>query len=216
MTPGLIGRKLGMTRILGERGLAEPVTVVKAGPCVILQVKSKDTDGYDALQLGFDDVKPHRSNKPQIGHAAKAGAGPKRIVRELRLSEPATKSAGDVLTVEEFSSAEVRYVDVVGTTKGKGFQGVMKRHGFGGMPDSHGTERKHRTSGGIGGQAPRGRGRAIKKGKRMSGHMGDVRATASSLRLLKVDAANDLLLIRGSVPGANGSFVVVKKAKKRG
>jgi large subunit ribosomal protein L3 len=216
MTPGLIGRKLGMTRILGERGVAEPVTVVKVGPCVVLQVKSKESDGYDALQLGFDDVKPHRSTKPQIGHAGKAGAGPKRITREIRLSEPATKAAGDVLTVEEFTAAEVTYVDVVGTTKGKGFQGVMKRHGFGGMPGSHGTERKHRTSGGIGGQAPRGRGRAIKKGKRMSGHMGDVRATASSLRLLKVDAANDLLLIRGSVPGANGSFVVVKKAKKKG
>ena len=216
MTPGLIGKKLGMTRILGERGVAEPVTVVKAGPCVVLQVKTKETDGYDALQLGFEDVKPHRSTKPQIGHAAKAGAGPKRIVRELRLAEPATKAAGDVLTVQEFSSAEVTYVDVAGTTKGKGFQGVMKRHGFGGMPGSHGTERKHRTSGGIGAQAPRGRGRAIKKGKRMAGHMGDVRATSSSLRLLKVDQANDLLLIRGSVPGANGSFVVVKKAKKKG
>lgn len=216
MSIGLIGRKLGMTRILGERGTAEPVTVVKAGPCVVLQVKELARDGYHAVQLGFEDVRPHRSTMPMIGHAAKAGVGPKRVIREFRLDDAATFGPGDVVTVEEFTKAEIGHVDVTGTTKGKGFQGSMKRHGFGGMPGSHGTERKHRGSGGIGGMAPRGLGRAIKKGKRMSGHMGDVRATASSLRLLKVDSENDLLLIRGSVPGAIGSVVVVKKACKKG
>lgn len=216
MNVGLIGTKMGMTRILGERGVAEPVTVVKAGPCVVLQVKTVERDGYNALQLGFGEVKPHRSTKPLIGHAAKAGVGPKKVIREFRLEEPSTFNEGDVLTVEEFSKAEVGHVDVTGITKGKGYQGHMKRHGFGGMPASHGTERKHRGSGGIGGMAPRGHGRAIKKGKRMAGHMGHVRATASSLRLLKVDAENGLLLIRGSVPGPIGSAVTVQKAVKKG
>jgi len=216
MNVGLIGTKVGMTRILGERGVAEPVTVVKAGPCVVLQVKSLERDGYHAVQLGFGDVKPHRSTKPLIGHAAKAGVGPKRVTREFRLSEPATFNAGDVITVEEFTKSEVGHVDVTAVSKGKGFQGNMKRHGFGGMPASHGTERKHRGSGGIGGMAPRGLGRAIKKGKRMSGHMGHVRCTVSSLRLLKVDPANDLMLIRGSLPGPIGGVVTVKKARKKG
>jgi len=216
MTVGLIGTKLGMTRIIAEGGVVEPVTVVKAGPCVVMQVKSKDSDGYDALQLGFEDRKPHRSTKALIGHAAKAGTGAKRSHREIRLSAPAEQAAGDVLTVDWFKEADVKYVDVTGITKGKGFQGVMKRHGFGGMPASHGTERKHRSPGGIGASAPRGTGRSVKKGKRMAGHMGSVRATMSTLRLLKVDPENHLMLIRGSVPGPNGSVVLVCKSKKKG
>jgi len=215
MIPALLCTKIGMTRILGDQGVAEPVTVVKAGPCVVLQVKSEETDGYNALQLGFGDVKPHRSTMPMIGHAAKGGTGAKRYVREVRLDQPPDHSRGDVLTVELFEQAKVTYVDVAGTSKGKGFAGVMKRHGFGGMGASHGTERKHRSPGGIGSSAPRGHGRAVKKGKRMAGHMGAVRRTVSSLRLLKVDPANDLLLIRGSVPGANGSLIIVRQAKKK-
>ena len=216
MRIGLLGTKVGMTRVIDPSGKVDTVTVVKAGPCVVLQVKTKDCDGYDAVQLGYGDAKPHRSTKPLIGHAGKAGAGPKRTSREFRLSAPAEQSAGDVVTVKLFSDAQVSYVDVTGITKGKGMQGVMRRHGFGGMGASHGTERKHRGSGGIGGGAPRGHGRAIKKCKRMAGHMGNVRCTASSLRLIKVDPEHDVMLIRGSVPGPIGSTVMIRKAKKRG
>jgi len=203
-----------MTRVIGTDGRAEPVTVVKCGPCVVLQVKSKDTDGYDAVQLGFEDVKPHRSTKPLIGHAAKVGTGPKRFAREIRLTEPADVSAGDVVTVDVFAEDPLGFVDVTGTTKGKGYAGVMKLHGFGGMEASHGTERKHRSSGSIGGHAPGATGRGIKKGMRMSGRMGNVRRTVRAIELVKVDAENDLLLIRGSVPGPNGATVFVRRSKK--
>ena len=216
MKPALIGTKIGMTSVLGDHGTVEPVTVIKAGPCVVLQVKSKKTDGYDAVQLGYDEVKPHRSTRPMIGHAAKAGTGPKRVVREIRLAEPASLSRGDVLTVELFAGGAVEHVDVTGVTKGQGFTGVMKRHGFGGKEASHGVERKHRSAGGIGGSSTAGTGRGVKKGKRMAGHCGHVRRTASSLRLVKVDAQNELLLLRGSVPGSNGSVVLVQRSKKKG
>lgn len=215
MIPGLLGTKIGMTRIPLEDGTVHTVTVVKAGPCVVLDVRNKETHGYDAVQLGYGDVKPHRSTMPIIGHCGKAGTGPKRHIRELRLAAPVQVAPGQVVTVEEFSKGNVQWVDVVGTTKGKGFAGVMKRHGFGGQPASHGTERKHRSPGGIGASASRGHGRCVKKGKRMAGRMGDARCTMSSLQLVKVDPANDLLVIRGSIPGANGSLVMVKKAKKK-
>ncbi len=216
MNVGILGTKIGMTRILGERGNVEPVTVVKAGPCVVLQVKTVETDGYDAIQLGFGDCKAHRSTVPMIGHAAKAGSGPKRFAREIRLTEAAEVKPGDVVTVDTFSEAGVSFVDVSGTTKGKGFAGVMKRHGFGGMEASHGVERKHRSGGSIGGTAPGATGRGVRKGRRMAGHMGCVIKTASSLRLLKVDPENDLMLVRGSIPGPNGGLVVVRRARKKG
>ena len=215
MKPGILGTKIGMTRVLGERGVVEPVTVVKAGPCVVLQVKTKEKDGYDAVQLGFEDCKPHRSTVPMIGHAARAGSGPKRFIREIRLSEASSASLGDVVTVEAFAQAEVKHVDVSGTSKGKGFAGVMKRHGFGGLEASHGVERKHRSAGGIGGSATGGTGRSVKKGKRMAGHMGHALTTASSLKLVKVEPDHDLLLIGGSVPGPNGGLVVIRQAKKK-
>lgn len=215
MRPGILGRKIGMTRVLSERGTVEPVTVVKAGPCVVLQVKTKETDGYDAIQLGYEDCKPHRTTVPMIGHTAKAGSGPKRFIREIRLSGPADLSQGDVVTVEAFAQADVNYVDVNGITKGKGFAGVMKRHGFGGLEASHGVERKHRSAGSICGAAPGATGRGIKKGKRMAGHMGHVRKTVSSLKLLKVDPENGLMLVRGGVPGPNGGLVVVRQATKK-
>ncbi len=214
MIPALLGIKIGMTRILGEKGQAETVTVVKGGPCVVLQVKCKKTDGYDAIQLGYGDVKPHRSTRALIGHAAKAGTGPKRFIREVRLTEPAAVSAGDVMTVEQFAGQTLGWVDVTGITKGKGFAGVMKRHGFGGKGASHGTERKHRSAGGIGGHAPAGLGRSVKKGKRMAGHMGSVSRTARAVKLLKVDAEHDLLLLRGSVPGPAGCMVFIRKSNK--
>lgn len=215
MIPALLGTKIGMTQVVDERGAAEPVTVVKAGPCVVLRVRSKETDGYDAVQLGYGELKPHRSTKPMIGHAAQAGTGPKRVIREIRLSEPTAVSRGDVLTVEQFADGAVGYVDVTGISKGKGFAGVMKRHGFGGKGASHGVERKHRSAGGIGGSATGGTGRSVKKGKRMAGHMGHVHRTISGLRVVKVDSDNDLLVIHGSVPGPNGSVVLVRRSKKR-
>jgi large subunit ribosomal protein L3 len=182
-----------------------------------LQVKKADgKDGYHAVQLGFSDVKPHRSTLPEIGHARKAQTAPKAFVREIRLSEPSDKNVGDTVTVELFDPAKVKFVDVVGTTKGRGFQGGMKRWGFGGQPGSHGTERKHRSPGSIASRgAERGRSGAIKKGKKMAGHMGHVRRTIQSQALVGVDTENNLLLVAGAVPGPEGGYVIVRQAKKR-
>ncbi len=217
MYPAILGRKVGMTQVFEDSGQRVPVTLVQAGPCVVLQVKNADgPDGYHAVQLGFDDVKPHRSTLPEIGHARKAQTAPKRFVREIRLAEAADKNVGDTVTVTLFTEAGVKFVDVIGVTKGRGFQGVMKRWGFGGMPASHGTERKHRSPGSIAGRGQnRGTSGALKKGKRMAGHMGNVRRTASCQALVGVDAELNLLLIRGSVPGPSGGYVIVRKAKTR-
>ena len=217
MVAALLGKKIGMTRVYTEDGKVVPVTVIQAGPCSVLQVKKsgETADGYDAVQIGFEDVKPHRSTLAMIGHSARAGTGPKKLVRELRMAEPPTSSPGDVWTVEVFESAAVRYVDVTATTKGRGFAGVMKRHGFGGQPASHGTERKHRSPGSIGGHANLGTGRNIKKGKPMAGHMGNVRRTSRNQELIRVDKENNLLLVKGSVPGPNGGYVLVRQAKTK-
>lgn len=216
MTLGIIGTKIGMTQVLGDRGEVAPVTVVQAGPCVVLRVRSEEVDGYNALQLGYGDVKAHRSTKPMIGHAAKAGSGPKRVVREIRFDQAVSAAQGDRVTVDAFAEGKVEYVDVTGITKGKGFAGVMARHGFGGKEASHGVERKHRSAGGIGGSSTAGTGRGVKKGKRMAGHSGCDRQTMSSLKLVRVDSENNLMLIRGSVPGPNGGTVIVRKAIKKG
>lgn len=217
MIPAILGRKIGMTQVFDASGERIPVTLVEAGPCVVLQVKSKDgKDRYNAVQLGFDDAKPHRSTMPQIGHARKAGTAPKRFTREIRLAEPTDKAVGDTVTVELFKDGEVAWVDVVGITKGKGFQGGMRRWGFGGQPASHGTERKHRSPGSIGGRAQnRGTSGAIKKGKKMAGHLGAEQRTAPRLKLVEVDTERNLLLIRGSIPGYNGGYVLVRKAKTK-
>jgi large subunit ribosomal protein L3 len=218
MLPAILGKKVGMTQLFdATSGVRQGVTIIQAGPCIILQVKRTDSaDRYNSVQLGFDDVKPHRSNLPQIGHARKAGTAPKRFIREIRLAEPPDKQVGDTLTVELFKDADVKYVDVIGTTKGKGFQGAMKRHGFGGQPGSHGTERKHRSPGSISGHAQnRGTSGAVKKGKRMAGHMGAVRCTVQCQPLVGVDAEHNILLICGTVPGPEGGYVIVQKAKTR-
>lgn len=216
MAAALLGKKIGMTRFYTPSGVSVPVTVIQAGPCPVLQVKSSDgPDGYNAVQLGFDDVKPHRSTLPIIGHAGKAGTGPKRFIREVRLAEKPSASLGEVWTVEVFEKAGTRHVDVVGTTKGKGFAGVMKRHHFGGQPASHGTERKHRSPGGIGAHAPRGTGQSVKKGKRMAGHLGHERRTSRNQELVGIDKEHNLLLVKGSVPGANGSYLLVRQAKTK-
>lgn len=216
MVPAILGKKVGMTQVFDPSGARIPVTLVEAGPCVVLQVKSSDSkDGYDAVQLGFDDVKPHRATLPEIGHARKAKSAPKRFVREIRLGEPTDKAVGDTITVELFEQADVKYVDVIGTTKGKGFQGGMKRHGFGGQPASHGVERKHRSPGSINGHATDLGGGRIKKGKRMAGRMGNARRTIRCQALVGVDAEHNLMLIRGGIPGPNGGYVIVQKSKTR-
>jgi len=217
MIAAILARKIGMTKVFDQEGTAIPVTVVQAGPCTVMQVRTQERDGYDAVQLGYREVKPHRSTLPMIGHAAGAGTGPKRFIREIRLNEPTHKAVGDVVTVDIFEEAGVEYVDVAGITKGRGFQGGMKRYGFGGMPASHGTERKHRAPGSISSHgADLGRGGNIKKGKKMAGHMGHARRTARNQRLVGIDKEQGLLLIRGSVPGPNGGYVVVRKAKTKG
>lgn len=215
MTPALLGKKIGMTRVFDDKGGTVAVTLVEAGPCPILQVKTADSDGYEAIQIGFDKTKPSRCTLPLIGHAKKAGTVPHRFVREVRLDKPAEQKAGDVLTVESFSEAGVKYVDIAGTSIGKGFQGVMKRHHFAGQEGSHGVERKHRSPGGIGGSGTRGHGRAVKKGKRMGGHMGAERCTVRNQRLISVDKDRNLLVIEGGIPGPTGGYVIVSRAKTR-
>lgn len=217
MIAAILGRKIGMTQVYDDKGVIVPVTVIQAGPCTVMQVKNVGgKDKYDAVQLGFKDVKPHRSTKPMIGHAGKAGTGPKAFVREVRLDKATEAKAGDVVTVETFEANKIAFVDISGVTKGKGFAGVMKRHGFGGQPGSHGTERKHRSPGAIGANAgQRGRGRCIKKGKRMAGHMGAVPRISRNQLIVRVDKEKDLLLVKGSIPGPNGGFVEVRQAKTK-
>jgi large subunit ribosomal protein L3 len=207
----LIGRKVGMTRVYDEKGAVVPVTVVEAGPCAVTQVKTVESDGYNAVQLGFEDIKAKYTTMPLIGHAAKSGSGPKKAFREIKLKDATDKKAGDTVTAEIFN--EVKYVDVIGVSKGKGFAGVMKRHHFGGQPASHGTERKHRSPGSIASRATwRGQSGKPKKGVRMAGHMGMDQVTTRNHPLVKVDAANNLLLIKGALPGPNGTLLFVRKS----
>jgi len=200
-----------MTRIYNDKGAIVPVTVVEAGPCAVTQVKTVDSDGYNAVQLGFGDIKAKFSTFGLIGHAAKAGVGPKKHFREIRLKDATDKKAGDEVKADIFEG--VQYVDVIGVSKGKGFAGVMKRHHFGGQPASHGTERKHRSPGSIASRATwRGQCGKPKKGVRMAGHMGSDQVTTRNHPLVKIDAANNLLLIKGALPGANGALLFVRKS----
>ena len=213
MLAALLGKKIGTTQVYDAQGVIHNVTVIQAGPCPVLQVKTPDNDGYHAVRLGFEDVKPSRALKPEIGHAVKAGTKPKKFIREVRLTaEPKDVQLGQTLTVEIFTA--VPFVDVVGTSKGKGFAGTMKRHLFAGLPASHGTERKHRSPGSISAHATnRGWGGDIKRGKRMAGRMGHVQSTTRNHKLIAVDKENNLLLVKGPVPGANGGFVFVRASK---
>ena len=211
MTPALLGKKIGMTRVYDPSGGIVPVTVVQAGPCAITQVKTTDSDGYFAVQLGFEEVKPKLSTFPLIGHCAKSGISPRRHFQEIRLKDATDKKAGDSVNVEIFNG--VQYVDVIGTSKGKGFAGVMKRHHFGGQCASHGTERKHRSPGSIASHATwRGQSGKPKKGLRMAGHMGMDRVTTRNHPLVKIDTENNLLLIKGALPGPNGGLLFVRKS----
>src|SRR6185437_1030142 len=211
MTPALLGKKIGMTRIYDEKGSIVPVTIVQAGPCNVTQVKTLEKDGYHAVQLGFDECKPRFSTQPLMGHCAKAGVGPRRHFHEIRLKEATTIEPGATVGVDTFN--EVKFVDVIGTSKGKGFAGVMKRHHFGGQCASHGTARKHRSPGSIASRATRrGQSGKPKKGVRMAGHMGQDQVTTRNHPLVKVDAAQGLLLIKGALPGANGALLFIRKA----
>lgn len=212
MTPALLGKKIGMTRVFDAEGRQVPVTVVQAGPCVVTQVKTADgPDGYDAIQLGFLDAKPKHSTYGLIGHDGKAGIGPKRYHSEIRLAEATDKGLGDTVDVSVFDG--IQYVDVTGTSKGKGTAGVMKRHNFHGMGGSHGTERMHRHGGSIGGRSTnRGFNGRPKKGVRMPGRMGNEQVTTRNHPVVRVDAENNLLLIKGPLPGPNGGVLFIKKA----
>jgi large subunit ribosomal protein L3 len=211
MTPALLGKKVGTTRIYDEKGAIVPVTVVQAGPCAVTQVKTPETDGYHAVQLGFGEIKPKFSTFPLIGHTAKAGVGPRKHFREIRLKDATDRKAGDTVNASIFEG--VQFVDVIGTSKGKGFAGVMKRHHFGGQCASHGTERKHRSPGSIASRATwRGQSGKPKKGVRMGGHMGMDTVTTRNHPLVKIDAENNLLLIKGALPGPNGGLLFVRKS----
>ncbi|MBL9148038.1 MAG: 50S ribosomal protein L3 [Phycisphaerae bacterium] len=214
MPVALIGKKVGMTRYFLDNGKNIPVTVIAAGPCVVTQVKTAEKHGYSAVQVGMEDVKARRSSMPLIGHDAKAGTAPKRFHREFRCADDGEANGfelGQVLTVAALDG--IKFVDVIGTSKGKGFQGQMKRHHFKGMCASHGTERKHRTGGSIGSHGTdRGHGAKIKKGKKMAGQMGDTQVTARSLDVVAADPEKNLLIVKGAVPGANDGFVVIRPA----
>jgi large subunit ribosomal protein L3 len=206
MIRGFIGRKLGMTQIFDDGGVVHPVTVVEAGPCVVTQIRNKEKDGYDALQLGFGLDK--RLNKPERGHRQASGFM-SRHLREVKADNVADFAVGQVLTADVFADGEL--VDVTGTSKGRGFQGGVKRHGFAGGPKTHGQSDRHRAPGSIGSSATPGR---VFKGLRMAGHMGHERVTVQNLKVLRVDLERNLLLIEGSVPGPNKGLVVIRRAVK--
>lgn len=209
----LLGQKIGMTRIFNEAGVSVPVTVIQVNPNVVTQVRSSEVDGYTGVQIGAGEIKPRNSTMPLIGHDAKAGSAPLRHHREFRVDAKAAASfeLGQELTVEALEG--VKYVDVIGTSKGKGFQGGMKRHNFKGMPASHGVERKHRSPGSIGGHATnRGWSGKLKKGKRMAGHMGSDRVTVRSLDIVRIDKENNLVLVKGPIPGHNKAWVEIRPA----
>ena len=208
MVTGLIGKKVGMTQLFAADGTVSPATVLKAGPCVIAQVKTAATDGYEAVQLGFVEAKPSKENKPSAGHFKKAGVPATRVRREVKVKagEGDAAKPGDIVNVTIFADGE--RVDVIGTSKGKGFQGVVKRHHFKGGRMSHGSM-FHRAPGSIGASSYPSR---VVKGMRMGGHMGSDQVTVRNLKVLRVDAENNLLLLEGSVPGGPNAIVVVRKA----
>jgi large subunit ribosomal protein L3 len=206
---GVLGTKLGMTQVFADDGKIVPVTVVAAGPCVVTKVRTPDADGYSAVQLGYGEIDPRRVNKPETGHFAKAGVTPRRYLVELRTDDAAEYTIGQEVTAETFTAGEL--VDVTATSKGKGTAGVVKRHGFKGLSSSHGTKRKHRAPGSIGGCAYPGR---VFKGVKMAGRMGGGRTTSANLTLHSVDAGRGLLLIKGAVPGPAGALVLVRSAVK--
>jgi large subunit ribosomal protein L3 len=208
---GILGTKLGMTQVFDANNRVVPVTVIKAGPAVVTQIRTNEVDGYSAIQLSFGAIDPRKVNKPVSGHFAKAGVTPRRHVIEIRVSDASQYEVGQELNADTF--ADGAFVDVTGTSKGKGFAGTMKRHGFAGQGASHGAQAVHRRPGSIGGCSTPGR---VFKGVRMSGRMGSDRVTTQNLTVHKVDVENGLLLIKGAIPGRKGGIVIVKSAAKGG
>ncbi|MCR4405464.1 MAG: 50S ribosomal protein L3 [Anaerolineae bacterium] len=208
---GILGKKVGMTQIFDERGDVIPVTVIEAGPCFVVQKRTKERDGYRGIQLGFEEVKPKRLNKGQLGHLRKNNMPPLRYLREIRISEKDEYEEGQKITVGIFTVGE--RVDVVGVSKGRGFAGTVKRHGFNRQPKTHGQSDRERAPGSIGSTTTPGR---VYKGKRMAGHMGNARVTAQNLQVVMVDPERNLLAVKGAVPGARGGLVIIKEARKQG
>jgi large subunit ribosomal protein L3 len=208
---GILGEKLGMTQVWDEGNKLVPVTVVKAGPCVVTQVRTPDKDGYDAVQIAFGAIDPRKVNKPLAGHFAKAGVPPRRHVTEIRTTDASTYTIGQEITAETFEAGAL--IDVIGISKGHGFTGVMKRHGFSGLGAGHGVQRKHRSPGSIGACATPSR---VFKGVRMAGHHGAVRTTTLNLKVHAIDVERGLILIKGAVPGPDGTLVFVRTAAKGG
>nr|BFE76660.1 50S ribosomal protein L3 [Actinoplanes digitatis] len=206
---GILGAKLGMTQVWDNNKVV-PVTVVQASPCVVTQVRTPETDGYTAVQLAYGAIDPRKVNKPEGGHYAKAGVSPRRHIVELRTSDATEYELGQEVTVEAFAVGTP--IDVTGKTKGKGYAGVMKRHGFHGLKSSHGVERKHRSPGSIGACATPGR---VFRGTRMAGRMGNKRFTVQNLTVQAVDVENNLLLVKGAVPGPKGALILVRTAAKK-
>jgi large subunit ribosomal protein L3 len=209
MKIGLLGRKIGMTRVYDSNGKATPVTVIEAGGNSVVQVKTPEKEGYSAIQVGFETQKESRLNKAELGHFKKAAVEPKKLLREFRLPDEA-QVTGDVdLSVNQFQPGE--FVDIIGRSKGKGFQGVVKKHNFAGQPAAHGSK-MHRRNGAIGNRSTPGR---VWKNMGMPGHLGDDRVTVQNLRVVQVRSEDNVILVSGAVPGANGSYVVVRPAKKK-
>ena len=206
---GVLGTKLGMTQVFSDDGKVVPVTVVAAGPCVVTAVRTPQTDGYSAVQLGYGEINPAKVTKPRAGHFRKAGVTPRRYLVELRTTDASEYTLGQQVTAEVFEPGQ--RVDVTGRSKGKGTAGVMKRHGFRGLGASHGTQRKHRAPGSIGGCATPAR---VFKGLRMAGRMGNARTTMQNLLVHAVDTDRGLLLIKGAVPGPKGALVLVRSTAK--
>lgn len=208
---GILGTKLGMTQIFDEDNRVIPVTVVEAGPCVVTQIRTVENDGYNAIQIAYGEIDPRKAKKPQAGHFKKAGVTPRRHMAEIRMDDVSGYEVGQDVTVDIFDG--VKFVDVTGTSKGKGFAGGMKRHGFAGQGASHGNQAAHRRVGGIGACATPGR---FFKGTRMAGRMGNERVTTQNLKVQKIDADANLLIIKGAIPGVRGGLVTVKTAVKGG
>lgn len=205
---GLIGKKIGMTQVFDDSEQLIPVTVVEAGPCPVVQVKTEESDGYGALKVAYGDVKAQRTTKPQRGVFEKSGVGLHKMLKEFRVEGEAEQAVGDVLDVSLFEAGEV--VDVSGRSKGRGFAGTVKRHGFAGGPKTHGQSDRHRAPGSIGQSSTPSK---VMKGLRMSGHMGDRNVTSRGLKVFGVDVEKNLLLIKGAVPGGNGATVIIRKRK---
>jgi large subunit ribosomal protein L3 len=207
---GILGKKIGMTSIFDDQGDVIPCTIIEAGPCQVLQIKKKETDGYDAVQVGFEDKKINLVNKPMAGHIARSGAAPKKKLKELKGIDVSTIKLGDEIKVDSlFSKGDI--VSVVGNSKGRGFQGVVKRHHFGGGSKTHGQSDRVRAPGSIGGSSYPSR---VFKGQRMAGRMGNTRITIKNLKVVKVISESNLLLVRGAIPGHNNSYVEIHKEQK--